>query len=146
YLCYLFVSFVVVRTSPPGSSLFPYTTLFRSRAMRTVGGLGVSLRGSSPAPRSVAVIRYGAWSKRPHKFVSLTIVAFRKLLPRPFRLRGWSARDRVSKPEAEFIPEREGRQDGGAHLRARYFGSALRSARHLPLRRARGGSAGGGRQ
>src|SRR2546430_12428420 len=46
---YLFFFFLMIRR-PPRSTLFPYTTLFRSAAVRRAGGPGAAARPGRPAP------------------------------------------------------------------------------------------------
>src|SRR5687768_18372534 len=44
YFCYFFFFFLMIRR-PPRSTLFPYTTLFRSYSSRVIGGLVMEAYG-----------------------------------------------------------------------------------------------------
>src|SRR5688572_33162569 len=61
----LFFFFLMIRR-PPRSTLFPYTTLFRSAAPRRTHGApaALALRGRSAAPASVRAVATGRGDRR----------------------------------------------------------------------------------
>src|SRR5947208_10076931 len=58
---YRFSLFFLLLRRPPRSTLFPYTTLFRSKRMVLEIGMGTDIRGADPTKAACRAVRDALW-------------------------------------------------------------------------------------
>src|SRR2546427_8986277 len=77
FLCFIFFFFLMIRR-PPRSTLFPYTTLFRSRPRRGSSGACGSAGASGPHRRSPRPDRKSTRLNSSHSQISYAVFCLKK--------------------------------------------------------------------
>src|SRR2546422_10245898 len=87
FYLYLFFFFLMIRR-PPRSTLFPYTTLFRSRLGRSSGGYVITKKSNRTDGRGVVLFGYEKFSLLPdrkstrlnssHGYISYAVFCLKK--------------------------------------------------------------------